>query len=134
MSQKFAIISNYLLSGPVSPDSVFLRIGLIIAGISFVIGMLGAIFSHRITLGNNLIQRLMIAARWGGGLLLILLFLQQQDIEPFDMRLWPVVIAIPLIGYCIYAIIAYRRTARITVIEHGRRESYEKYLPTKKRK
>jgi hypothetical protein len=76
----------------------------------------------------------MIAARWSGGLLLILLFLQQQDIEPFDMRLWPAIIAIPLIVYCLHAIIAYRRMARTAVIANGRRESYEKYLPTKKRK
>lgn len=135
MSQRLSVISSYLLSGPVSPDSVSIRVGLGVAGACFLIGIIAVLFSYRVpAFRNSLIRKLALAARWGGGLMLILLFLEQQDIEPFDMRLWPALIALPLIGYCLFSVVTYRKAIPILIKENVRRERYEKYLPTKKKK
>lgn len=135
MSKQFQIISSYLTSGPVSPDSVSVRVGIGVAVVCLVIGIVAALFDSRIPLlRNSLIQKLAIMARWGGGLMLILLFLENQDVEPFDMRIWPVLVALPLIVYFIFSVVTYRKTIPLQVKENMRRETYEKYLPTKKKK
>jgi hypothetical protein len=130
--QKFSVISNYLISGPVSPDSVAVHIGLGLAGGFFVAGLLALVFVRRLITRRpwaNFVDRLGIMARWGGGLLFVALFLQNQDMEPFDMRLWVVIIAFPLLGYLVYSLREYRKKIPISRQENNRYDAFEKYLP-----
>lgn len=138
MSHLIHTLVSYFQDANPSADSHLIIWGLIGAGILWALGVIGWLFRHSLERfarrRSDLVEPLLLVARWAGFVWAILFFLRYEFIPPFQYRLW---LYLPLVGFgawVVTLVVADLRRAPLQVNEQERYNRYEKYLPlTRKR-
>lgn len=118
-------------------DSKLVVAGLIASGAVWLLGIIGWLFRGLLTRrfkNGDLVENLLLTARWSGFVWLFLFFMRYEYIQPFQLRIWVYIAFIPLIIWLVYIVRRTRLVIPLQVQAKTRYNHYDKYLPSANRK
>lgn len=122
---------NYFVTTNTLPDTLFIKIGLIVSGAALLLGLVLPLVPQ---LRGELVRSLANWFRAMGLLFLVLLFLRYESLWPFTIRLWVSVAVIPALVWLALIIRAHRRKLPEIASRSQFNDQYEQYLPKAKQR